>query len=341
MRLETPVIPPPPRGISATIPPPGFTQPPREETNITKPYSLFRGPFVTPQDLEPRLQWIFNFMTNNTKQDLAQFKETISKLDRRELKRMAFSMTSDSDYFMCIASNEQGSKRMQKLLGISDDMDTLFCTAIVRLFLTIMTDKHASYVAVHAMRVFDDVKKESMYELILHYVLHLACDKRGCVAFNEIITDLNHPYYINKILDVVAHNAVSLSNDAYGNFVIQHVLKLNDLYCTRHIAVRLCGHFVDLSFRKHGSYIVERLLEKEESKVLVVGELLECEGDRLMTLASSDYGNFVVAKTLEVTKEEKIRDYLFWGLVHKLTPFLPLLRRSRGSKIATILDSVC
>ncbi|VVB04636.1 unnamed protein product [Arabis nemorensis] len=339
---ETPAIPPPPPscGVSATVPPPGFTLPPREETNVTKQNQpqIHSCPCALCAASNRQVRWMFDFMTN-TEQDLAQFKEMVSKLNRTELQRMASLMTSDSDYFWDIARNEHGSKRMQSLLGKSDDVDALFCAAILRIFLSVMSDKNASYVAVRAMRVFDGQKKESMCELILHFALYLASDQHGCVALNEIITDLDHPYYRNQLLGVVAQNALFLSYDPYGNFVIQYVLRLNDLRCTQYIAVKLRGYYVDLSHRKHGSFIVERLLEAEESVVVVVEELLECENGVLVRLARSDYGNFVVCKALEVTKKEKVSANLFRGLVHKLKPFLPLLRKSRGSNIAAILES--
>lgn len=71
MREETPAIPPPPpppRGISAAIPPP-------RETNITKekydqPLLIHSCPCgfcaaSNPQELEMRLQWMFNLMTSD------------------------------------------------------------------------------------------------------------------------------------------------------------------------------------------------------------------------------------------------------------------------------------
>ncbi|CAH8261808.1 unnamed protein product [Arabidopsis lyrata] len=52
--------------------------------------------------------------------------------DKTELQRMASLLTSDSDYFTTIVANKYGSKRVQKLLGKSDDVDALFCAAILR-----------------------------------------------------------------------------------------------------------------------------------------------------------------------------------------------------------------
>ncbi|KAF8092239.1 hypothetical protein N665_0420s0006 [Sinapis alba] len=102
------------------------------------------------------------------------------------------------------------------------------------------------------------------------------------------------------------------------------------------IAVNLGGHCVKLWFKKYGSYIVEKLLEMEESIVVVVAELWECKGYMLIRLARSEYGKFVVIKALRVTQEEMITAYMFWGLVHKLMPFRHLLRKSCGSTIAAI-----
>ncbi|KAL1212904.1 Pumilio-like protein 18 [Cardamine amara subsp. amara] len=302
-----------PKGISDSMPPPGFTPRASEYTDL------------------------FNIMISDELVPL--FKKIISLLDRTALRKMASVLTSDSDYFMEIASNKNGSRRFQKLLGISDDVDTLFFAAILRRFLHIMTHKYASHVAIRAMVVFDEEKKKVMYDHILHHLLDLACDRHGCIALNEIITDSDDLYYRAQMLDFVAYHALCLSNDPSGNFVVQHVLKLYDLRCTLNVAVSLRGHCVDLSFKKYGSYIVENLMETEESMVVVVVELLECNRDRLMRLARNEFGNFVVAKALKFTNEMSRID-LFWGLVEKLMPFLPFLRKSHGSNIANILDAL-
>ncbi|KAJ0266678.1 putative pumilio 19 [Hirschfeldia incana] len=303
------------KGISRSFPPPGFA--PRAIVADTRSNSLF------------------NVMTSG--EGLAQFKEIISKSDRKELRMMASLLTSDSDYFMEVVGNVYGSRRVQKLLGISDDVDAFFYAAILRRFYHIMTDKYASYVVIRAMLVFDQKKMYVMYEHLLHHALDIARNQYGCIALNEIITDADDPFYRNLLLDVVARNALCLSNDPSGNFVVQHVLRLYDLRCTHNVGVSLRGHCVDLSFKKYGSYIVEKLLDTEESMAVVVTELLECEGDRLMRLARNEFGSFVVVKALRLAQVMNRVD-LFSGLVQKLMPFRHLLRRSHGSNIANILE---
>lgn len=71
---------------------------------------------------------------------------------------------------------------------------------------------------------------------------------------------------------------------------------------------------------------------------MVVEELLECNIEKLIRLARNEFGNYVVAKALRITQEMSMVD-LFSGLVHKLMPFLHLVRRSHARTIANILES--
>ncbi|CAG7910567.1 pumilio homolog 18 [Brassica rapa] len=306
------------KGVSGSIPPPGFA--PRSSSTVA----------------DTRSNSLFNVMTSG--KGLAQFKDIISKSDRKELQLMASLLTSDSDYFMEVVRNINGSRRVQKLLGISDAVDALFYPAILRRFYHVVTDKYASYVVIRAMLVFDQKKQYVMYEHLLHHALDIARNQYGCIALNEVITDADDPFYRNLLLDVVARNALYLSNDPSGNFVVQHVLALYDLRCTHNVGVSLHGHCVDLSFKKYGSYIVEKLLDTEESMAVVVVELLECERGRLTRLARNEFGSFVVVKALKITQGMNRVD-LFRGLVQKLMPVRHLLVRSHGSNIVNFLES--
>jgi len=71
-------------------------------------YSLFHI-----RKAEMDIQRIFNFMTGS--EDL---KDDISVLDTGTLMWMASLMTSDCDYFMVITTNKNGSKPLQKLMGM-------------------------------------------------------------------------------------------------------------------------------------------------------------------------------------------------------------------------------
>ncbi|CAH8297354.1 unnamed protein product [Eruca vesicaria subsp. sativa] len=335
IKQENTTVPPPPH--------PTATPPPRE-TDLAddKTQSLLnslRSTSLTPPETDMCLRSLTNIMTCS--EDVALFQEVISNLNRSEFLRMASLLTSNSydHHFLEIARNKNGSIRLQKLLGKSVDADIFFVAAILRHFRHVMTDKNASHVATQAMRVVaSHEERMAMRDHILHHAVLLACDRYGCIALKAIISDVAFLYCSIPLFDVVASNARVLSYDAYGNSVVQHVLKHCSLHSTYNVGVSLRGHYVELSFTEGGRYIVEKLLERDEdTEVLVMAELLECEGDELVRLATSVYGHFVVETALKAARVDLSR-----GLVNKLKPFLPLLRRSQhASTIARILESVC
>ncbi|WZY81017.1 hypothetical protein YC2023_027401 [Brassica napus] len=321
----SPVVPPPPREIpTANIPPARFTAPNRvnlTEDNQSLLNSIRSSAALTPQERNT----LFNLMTSSEENGAAQFREVVSRSD---LRRMALFLTSDLDRFLEMARNKNGSNRIQELLGRTDDLDTYFFNAILSRFDHIMTDYEASRVAMQGMRVFSEEKKTEMCSYVRHHAIPLACDRSGYAVLKEIInvwSSLGHFFYRDQLLDIVARNALYLSYDAHGNYVVQHVLRLNDLRCTHNVAVSLRGCCFGLSFTKFGSFVVQKLLDTEEEAVMVVRELVRCDEERLVRLARSDYGNYVLVKALRVMQESNRID-LFWDLANKLRPYVHLLR---------------
>ncbi|KAL0750810.1 hypothetical protein Bca101_032813 [Brassica carinata] len=254
---ENPMVPPPrPRRETPTA-----SHPPRE-TNLTdeRKQSLInslRSRYLTEQEMETRLQPLSNIMTSSEEEDVALFQEVISKLTGSELWWMAYLMNSNFDhYFLEIARNRIGSIRLRTLFGKSDDADSFFLGTILRHFFHVMADKEASYAAIHGMRVFNQRNKMQMYDQILHHAIPLARDRYGSIKLRAIISDDDFAHCRNRLLGVVAFNALLLSYDAYGNSVVQHVLNLNNLRCTCDIALSLRGHYVELSFT-HGLKTME------------------------------------------------------------------------------------
>ena len=340
IKQEPPVVPPPPRREipTANIPPRRFAAPNR--VNLTEENQSLLNSFrssaaMTPQETDACMQSLFNVITSNEEDGAAQFREVISRLDEgNDLRKMASLLTSDLDRFLEMAIDDNGSNRIQELLGIRDDVDTFFYNAILSRFNHIMTDYEASRVAMQGMRVFSEEKKTGMCNYVRHHAVHLACDRCGYAVLKQIInvwSSLGHFFYRDQLLYVVARNALYLSYDAHGNYVVQHVLRLNDLRCTHNVAVSLRGCCFGLSFTKFGSFVVQKLLDTEEEAVMVVRELVRCDEERLVRLARSDYGNYVLVKALRVMQESNRID-LFWDLANKLRPYVHLLRgRSVGA----------
>ncbi|KAK3198386.1 hypothetical protein Dsin_021801 [Dipteronia sinensis] len=100
-----------------------------------------------------------------------------------------------------------------------------------------------------------------------------------------------------QLLYLISINSASLSNDPYGNFVVQHVIKLENPEFIELICLALKGHLVDLSMMKEGSHVVEKILKFQNFIGHLVFDFLN--SDRIIQVANDRYGNYVIQKALK------------------------------------------
>lgn len=95
----------------------------------------------------------------------AVFNDMISRNDRRELHRFVSMLTSETNYFFEIINDKEGSRRVKKLLGKSQETDEIFLNAMVNRFIDVMTGKYSYLVALRAINVFNDLKSSVLVNL--------------------------------------------------------------------------------------------------------------------------------------------------------------------------------
>ncbi|KAF8112993.1 hypothetical protein N665_0058s0090 [Sinapis alba] len=243
---------------------------------------------------------------------MAEFVENLSTSSSYDhLHMLVEKLTSDPDLFVKFVKTRRGALMFHIILGKTEETDTVVWAAIKQRFTNITTDFKGGFILLRTMHVFK---------------------KRGNLKVYD------------KILRQIGLHALHLAKDIdMGNIVIQHVLNLFNYDCTTLIAIGLHYHYIELSFLKHGSQVLERLLGGDNKTVLfsllfIVMEILKCDDDTLVRLAKDVYGNRVLRKTLEIAKLH--RNDLFGDLVEKLEPFLDRLRGSSslGNNIAAIID---
>lgn len=86
------------------------------------------------------------------------------------------------------------------------------------------------------------------------------------------------------------------------NFVVQHVLGLNNATITRRICYSLKGHYVELALLKCGSHVVEKCSTSSRLGLSLVVEAMLENDKTLFLLSWAKFGNYAVQKALNLTK---------------------------------------
>ncbi|KAJ6751166.1 hypothetical protein OIU85_001665 [Salix viminalis] len=129
-------------------------------------------------------------------------------------------------------------------------------------------------------------------------------DKSGCCVLNRALDCAQGELKEHLLLKTIA-NAVFLSENPFGNYVVQHVLDERIQHATIRILEQLKGYFVSLSMNKnkYGSNVVEKCLiwsGREENASMIIEEFIH--SPYFVNICRDNFGNYVVQKALEVSK---------------------------------------
>jgi len=109
----------------------------------------------------------------------------------------------------------------------------------------------------------------------------------------------------------VIQRTIHLSYNAFGNYVIQFLLKNNGKY--RHeIITEIYQHFLKLSINKYGSNVVEKCISfaDDEQHELFLNYILCIKGKKhapIIEMIKNEFGNYVVQKMIDLSNEEQLR----------------------------------
>jgi hypothetical protein len=144
----------------------------------------------------------------------------------------------------------------------------------------------------------------------------------------------NPPYLILREL---LHCTISLVQDQYGNYVIQHVLEHGRPQDKHEIVSQVRGKIVQLSQHKFASNVIEKSVQfgSHEHRQWLIDEIC-ADSSALETMMKDQYANYVVQKILDVCDAAQ-RDMM----ITHIRPHIPSLKKyTYGKHIIARLEKI-
>jgi hypothetical protein len=142
-----------------------------------------------------------------------------------------------------------------------------------------------------------------------------------------------------KILDELLRCTVSLVQDQYGNYVVQHVLEHGRPEDKNEIVRQLRGKIVQLSQHKFASNVIEKIVQhgSNEHRQLLIEEICSDTTDRsLLSMMKDQYANYVIQKMLDVSDPQQTQ-----LLISHVRPLLSELKKyTYGKHIVARLEKI-
>ncbi|KAK4748358.1 hypothetical protein SAY87_014944 [Trapa incisa] len=206
-----------------------------------------------------------------------------------------------------ICCNQQGTRVIQKLLDNANTplQRSAILLAIAPHVAEMAKSAYGYHVILRCLEKFPDAINEFLCMEVAKNCWTIATDKEGCRAIQKYI-DFARGNQRQLLVDAITTVALYLSLNYFGNYVVQHVLKLKIPGVSACIISKFSGRFSYLSCNKHASNVVECCLRESvgDEFLIVIDELLRDPNS--IEVFMDEFGNYVFTSAVEVSKERGV-----------------------------------
>ncbi|KAI3826575.1 hypothetical protein L1987_00623 [Smallanthus sonchifolius] len=227
-----------------------------------------------------------------------------------------------------ISCDMHGTRAVQKVVETlkTREQCSMIVSALKPSIIGLMKNMNGNHVAQRFLQYLKPEFNEFLFEAATVKCMELATDRHGCCVLQKCLSHSDGEPR-GRLVREITSNALILSQDPYGNYVVQYVFELPVPWTTSAILDQLEGNYGDLAMQKYSSNVVEKCLKyaREECRVCIVNELMN--NPRLDQIMLDPYGNYVIQAALRSSKGA-LRE----ALVEAIKPHVPTLRTSPYGK---------
>ncbi|XP_052180427.1 pumilio homolog 15-like [Diospyros lotus] len=236
------------------------------------------------------------------------------------ITQMLLVVFSHKGYLFEICKDSHGSNAMQVLLQrlTTQEQMLIVMRGLLEITEQLCMTLHGHHVIEQCLKSFPDEHKQQLLNVIAHNCVEIAMDKNGCCLLQKCLPAEGE--VMDYLMAELTANALTLSANPYGNYVVQHILQLKEPDINANLLARLWGSFVALSTDKYGSNVVEKCLkELEEDQVTqIIEEIIDYPN--ALAVFQDPHGNYVAQSAYAVSKGALRRK--IESLVQSNYPFL-------------------
>ncbi|KAL1204133.1 Pumilio-like protein 9 [Cardamine amara subsp. amara] len=209
-------------------------------------------------------------------------------------------LTSKPVELIRICLNTYGTRVVQKMI---ETVKTKQQIALVKSglkpgFLTLVKDLNGNHVIQSCLEFLGPNDNKFVLEAATKYCAEIATHRHGCCVLQCCLSQSTGEQR-ERLVTEICRNSLHLSQDPFGNYVVQYLIEHKVSAVKLLIQFRL--HYAELAIQKFSSHVVEKCLRQyPESRAEIVRELLSVPN--FEHLLQDPYANYVIQTALSVTK---------------------------------------
>ncbi|XP_016469600.1 pumilio homolog 12-like [Nicotiana tabacum] len=238
------------------------------------------------------------------------------------------AITRKAGDLVMISCDMHGTRAVQKVIETlkTPEQFSMIVSSLKPGLVNLIKDMNGNHVAQRCLQYLTPEYSEFLFEAAITNCVELASDRHGCCVLQKCLSQSDGGQR-HRLIYEIASNALVLSQDPFGNYVVQYIFDIGNPWATADIFDQLRGKYADLSMQKYSSNVVEKCLKHadEERCSYIIEELIS--DPRLDQIMQDPYGNYVIQAALNISKGA-----LRAALVEAVRAHVPILRTSPYGK---------
>ncbi|GAA5868617.1 hypothetical protein JCM1840_005513 [Sporobolomyces johnsonii] len=227
-----------------------------------------------------------------------------------------------------ISLNMHGTRAVQKMidyLSTQRQVQSLILALNLNV-VTLIKDLNGNHVIQKCLNHLPPEDNQFIYNAVATHCIEVATHRHGCCVLQRCIDHASESQRIQLVTEIT-YNSLTLVQDAFGNYVVQYVLDLNDNRFIEAIVRQFLGNVSALSAQKFSSNVVEKCIRVADAtgRRAIIDELLVKQ--RLERLLRDSFANYVVQTALDYAEPAQRAQ-----LIETIRPILPMIRNTPYGK---------
>ncbi|XP_010276396.1 PREDICTED: uncharacterized protein LOC104611153 isoform X2 [Nelumbo nucifera] len=248
--------------------------------------------------------------------------------DEDQKMQILHAITRKPGDLVRISCDMHGTRAVQKLIETLNTLEqvSMVVSSLKPGIVMLIKNMNGNHVAARCLQYLMPEYCEFLFEAATSHCVELATDRHGCCVLQKCLSHSDGEQRRQLICEITS-NALMLSQDPFGNYVVQYVFELQVPWAIMDVLDQLEGNYGYLSMQKYSSNVVEKCLKYagEELRPHIIQELINYS--QLDQILQDPYGNYVIQAALNHSKGG-----LHSALVEAIRPYVPVLRTSPYGK---------
>ncbi|KAI8978457.1 armadillo-type protein [Pilobolus umbonatus] len=227
-----------------------------------------------------------------------------------------------------LALNMHGTRAVQKLIEYlsTPEQIQIVTSSFNSNVVTLIKDLNGNHVIQKCLNRLSSEDNQFIYDAVCANCIEVASHKHGCCVLQRCF---DHATISQKdqLVKEIAHHALTLVQNPFGNYVVQYILELGIPKYSESVILRFVDHVCLLSVQKFSSNVIEKCIRSAtpSTRRLLIKELIN--GEVMEKLLHDSFANYVVQTSLDCADEDQRAE-----LVECIRPLLPTIRTTPYGK---------